>query len=55
MYKRQATENIIDKVTHYMLPDGEEREFTKADKDKVEEQMHAQMCIRDSSYGVDVE
>ena len=25
-----------------MLPDGEEREFTKADKDKVEEQMHAQ-------------
>ena len=31
VYKRQ----------HYMLPDGEEREFTKADKDKVEEQMHA--------------
>ena len=42
VYWKGATENIIDKVTHYMLPDGEEREFTKADKDKVEEQMHAQ-------------
>ena len=39
VYWKGATENIIDKVTHYMLPDGEEREFTKADKDKVEEQM----------------
>ena len=42
VYWKGATENIIDKVTHYMLPDGEEREFTKADKNKVEEQMHAQ-------------
>ena len=42
VYWKGATENIIDKVTHYMLPDGEEREFTKTDKDKVEEQMHAQ-------------
>ena len=42
VYWKGATENIIDKVTHYMLPDGEEREFTKADKAKVEEQMHAQ-------------
>ena len=42
VYWKGATENIIDKVTHYMLPDGEEREFTKADKAKIEEQMHAQ-------------
>ncbi len=49
-----------------MLPDGEEREFTKADKDKVEEQMHAQakrtmklLCSenqrwKDCSYGSSV-
>lgn len=42
VYWKGATENIIDKVTHYMLPDGQEREFTEADKEKVQEQMHAQ-------------
>ncbi len=39
VYWKGATENIIDEVTHYMLPDGEEKEFTAADKKKVEEQM----------------
>ena len=42
VYWKGATENIIEKVTHYMLPDGEEKEFTEADKNKVKEQMHAQ-------------
>ena len=42
MYWKGATENIIDKVTHYMLPDGEEKEFTSAEKKAVEEQMIAQ-------------
>ncbi len=42
VYWKGATENIIDKVTHYMLPDGQEREFTEVDKEKVQEQMHAQ-------------
>ena len=37
-----ATENIIDQVTHYMLPDGEVKEFTASDKKAVEEQMVAQ-------------
>ena len=32
VYWKGATENIIDKVTHYMLPSGEEKEFTAADK-----------------------
>ena len=41
VYWKGATENIIEKVTHYMLPDGE-KEFTEADKNKVKEQMHAQ-------------
>lgn len=42
VYWKGATENIIDKVTHYMLPDGEEKTFTAADKQAVEEQMLAQ-------------
>ena len=42
VYWKGATENIIDKVTHYMLPSGEEKEFTAADKKAVEDQMFAQ-------------
>ena len=42
VYWKGATENIIDKVTHYRLPSGEEKEFTAADKKAVEDQMLAQ-------------
>ncbi len=42
VYWKGATENIIDKVTHYALPDGEEKEFTHAYKKAVEKQMIAQ-------------
>ncbi len=42
VYWKGATENIIDKVTHYLLSDGTEKEFTDADKKKVEEQMLAE-------------
>ena len=42
IYWKGATENIIDKITHYRLPDGEERAFTEADRAAVEGQMHAQ-------------
>ena len=42
VYWKGATENIIDKVTHYMLPSGEKKEFTAADKKAVEDQMLAQ-------------
>lgn len=42
VYWKGATENIIDQVTHYMLPDGTEKTFAAADKKKVEEQMLAQ-------------
>ncbi len=42
VYWKGATENIIDEITHYTLPDGEEKEFTAADKKAVEEQMIAQ-------------
>ena len=42
VYWKGATENIIDQVTHYSLPDSEEREFTAADRKKLEEQMAAQ-------------
>lgn len=42
VYWKGATENIIDKVTHYILPDGTEHAFTAEDKKKVEEQMFAQ-------------
>lgn len=39
VYWKGATENIIDKVTHYMLPNGGLKEFTAADKKAVQEQM----------------
>lgn len=42
VYWKGATENIIDKVTHYMTPDGQVQEFSAADKRAVEEQMIAQ-------------
>lgn len=42
VYWKGATENIIDKVTHYMEPDGQVKEFLASDKKKVEEQMVAQ-------------
>ena len=42
VYWKGATENIIDQVTHYMLPDGEEKEFTASDKKNVEDQMLAE-------------
>lgn len=42
IYWKGATENIISQVTHYMLPDGGEKEFSETDKKAVEEQMLAQ-------------
>ena len=39
VYWKGATENIIDKVTHYMVSDSEEKEFTAENRKKVEEQM----------------
>lgn len=39
VYWKGATENIIDQITHYVLPNGEEKPFTADDKKKVEEQM----------------
>ena len=42
VYWKGATENIIEQVTHYMLPDGEEKKFTAEDKKIVEEQMLAE-------------
>lgn len=42
VYWKGATENIINEVTHYILPDGEEKEFTSANKKAVEEQMIAE-------------
>ncbi len=42
VYWKGATENIIDSVTHYMLPDGEVRAFSADDKKRVQEQMIAQ-------------
>ena len=42
VYWKGATENIIEQVTHYMLPDGEEKEFTAENKKMVEEQMLAE-------------
>lgn len=38
-YWKGATENIIDKVTDYMLPDGEIKSFTDKDKKAVLDQM----------------
>ena len=42
VYWKGATENIIDEVTHYMMPDGEVCEFTSDNKKLVAEQMVAQ-------------
>ena len=42
IYWKGATENIIDKITHYVLPNGELKEFTAENRKKVEEQMLAQ-------------
>ncbi len=39
IYWKGATENILDQVTHYMLPDGTVKEFTSKDKAAVEAQM----------------
>ena len=42
IYWKGATENIIDKVTHYILPDGTEKPFTSIEKKLVKEQMITQ-------------
>ncbi len=42
VYWKGATENILDKVTHYMAPDGQVQAFSAADKKAVEAQMIAQ-------------
>ncbi len=42
IYWKGATENIIDQLTHYALPDGEEKEFTKANREEIEKQMIAE-------------
>lgn len=39
VYWKGASENIIDKVTHYMMPDGTVKEFQASDKKLVAEQM----------------
>lgn len=39
VYWKGATENILNQVTHYVLPNGEEKPFTADNKKKVEEQM----------------
>lgn len=39
IYWKGATENILDQVTHFMLPDGTVKEFTSKDKAAVEAQM----------------
>ncbi|MCQ2506269.1 MAG: cation-transporting P-type ATPase [Lachnospiraceae bacterium] len=39
VYWKGATENIITKLTHYVDPSGEVKEFTKTDREKVENQM----------------
>lgn len=39
IYWKGATENIINKVTHYALPNGEEKEFTEKDRNNVKESM----------------
>ena len=40
VYWKGATESIIGKLTHYVLPNGEEKPFGSDDKKKLEEQMH---------------
>ncbi len=42
VYWKGVTEKSLGQVTHYMLPGGEEKEFTEADRKAVEEQMSAQ-------------
>lgn len=42
IYWKGATENIIDKVTHYIDADGNEKQFTAENKAKVEDVMVAQ-------------
>jgi calcium-translocating P-type ATPase len=42
VYWKGATENILDKVTHFMLPDGTKKVFNTFDKEEVEAQMLAQ-------------
>lgn len=42
VYWKGATENIIDELTHYMLPDGALEEFTAENKAIVEEKMVSQ-------------
>lgn len=42
VYWKGATENIIDAVTHYMLLDGDIREFSRSDKEAVQAQMAAE-------------
>lgn len=39
VYWKGATENIINEITHYVLPDGKEEVFTTECKAKVEKQM----------------
>lgn len=42
VYWKGATENIIDQITHYMLPDGEEKEFSAENRKELDAQMIAQ-------------
>lgn len=42
IFWKGATENIIDKVTHYITADGDVKEFTAANKKEIEVQMHNQ-------------
>lgn len=42
IFWKGATENIIDKVTHFITADGDVKEFTAANKKEIEVQMHNQ-------------
>lgn len=42
IYWKGATENIIDKVTHYITAEGDEKEFTSEARKELEIQMHKQ-------------
>lgn len=42
VYWKGATENIIDKVTHYITQEGSIEEFTEEDRSKIDKQMHNQ-------------
>lgn len=39
VFWKGATENIIDEITHYMLPDGTIKEFSPVNKETLQEQM----------------